>query len=88
METCFSYTNDVCYMSSDERKWINRIQRLAEERPDEVRILASPENNDGCIYATLPAKWVQARPPRVCTLTDEQKEASAQRLKAYRMSQT
>ncbi len=89
METCFNYTDtETCYMSSDERKWINRIIKLAKEHPDEVHIIKYPDYNDGCIYATIPAKWVQVKPPRVVNMTDAQKEIASQRLRAYRMSQT
>lgn len=54
METCFNYCDkDWAFFSSDERKWINRISKLAEQYPDDVIILAQPKDNDGCIYAKL-----------------------------------
>lgn len=64
METSLSYTDKTAWISSDERKWISRIRKLQEEHPDDVVILAEPENNDGCIYAKLPASWFKLNPPR------------------------
>lgn len=64
METCFNYTGETAYFSSDERKWYTKIRKLAAEHPDEVTILEQPETNDGCIYAKLPASWLKIVPPR------------------------
>ena len=74
METCINYTDELAYVSSDERRWIFRIRKLAQERPGEVQILANPEDNDGCIYATVPARWIQARPPVKMNLTEEERQ--------------
>lgn len=65
METCFNYTDKTAYVSSDEKKWINKVRKLAEQRPDEVEIICQPEENDGCIYAKLPAQWLKINPKRV-----------------------
>lgn len=80
METCINYcTTDCAYVSSDERRWINRIRKLKEQHPEEVRIIREPENNDGCIYASVPVKWVRVNPPKKMNLTDEQRENVAKR---------
>lgn len=76
METCFDYTDKCAYFSSDERKWITKITKLAQSRPDEVTILISPEKNDGCIYARVPASWLKISPPR--QVSQEQKEKMRQ----------
>ena len=55
METACSYTDGWAWFSSDERKWVTRIKKLAEQHPDEVIIKRMPEDNDGCIYAKLPS---------------------------------
>ena len=73
METCFEYIDkEDAFFSSDERKWIARIKKLAEKFPGKVTILKQPEENDGCIYARLPQEAMKinliSRPP----LTDEQ----------------
>ena len=66
METCINYTDlKVAFISSDELKWINRIHKLKEERPDEVVIIREPEHNDGCIYAKIPPQWVKVIPKRI-----------------------
>lgn len=70
------------YFSSDEQRWINRIHKLAAEHPDEVRILAEPSTNDGCIYASLPIRWLKLSPPR--QMSDEYKESCAERMAAMR----
>lgn len=81
METCANYTaGEQMFFSSDERKWITKIRRLAEEHPDEVTILANPEDNGGCIYARMPCNYLQIKPKRRLQLTDEQKLAATLRL--------
>lgn len=66
METCFNYTDkDTGYFSSDERRWINKIRKLKEKFPDQVRIIREPEDNDGCIYCSLPVAWLKVMPKRV-----------------------
>lgn len=81
METCFNYVDkDRGFFSSDERKWISKIKKLAKKYPDKVEILAEPETNDGCIYCRLPTEWLKITPPRSLSMTEEQKSSVAQRL--------
>lgn len=82
METCFNYSSDTAYFSSDERKWINKIHRLKEQHPDKVTILKEPEDNHGCIYATLPSNTLKIQFKR--EYTDEERQAAAERLAQYR----
>lgn len=85
METCFNYTEkEHGYFSSDERKFITRVRRLAEKHPDKVRIIKQPEENDGCIYCELPTEWFSVRPPVKRNLTDEQRRDLADRLRSAR----
>lgn len=81
METQTGYLADdqVLWFSSDERKWITRILKLAEAHPQEVTIKKRPEENDGCIYATMPATWLKISPPAKKDLTDEQRQELAER---------
>lgn len=84
METCFNYCGgNGCkgFFSSDERKFINRVHKLQEKYPDQVRIIAEPEDNDGCIYCELPREWLRVSPPVKRVLTDEQKQKCAEQLK-------
>ncbi len=85
METCFEYIDkEDAYFSSDERKWITRIRKLAERFPDKVIILKQPEENDGCIYARLPQDFMKIAPKRVVNFTDEQIAMLTERLKLAR----
>lgn len=87
METAMGYlTEDEgrAWFSSDERKWKKRIMKLAEEYPEQVKITVYPEDNDGCINAWIPAKWIRVKPPIKRNLTDEQRMAMSERLKKAR----
>ena len=86
IETCCEYTSDIMYVSSDQKRIINRIRKYKEQYPDAVRIIRDPEQNDGCIYATVPAEWLKIAPPRAINMTDERKAELAERLKTYRES--
>jgi len=83
METAINYcTLDAAYVSSDEPRWKSRILKLAESHPDQVTIIRRPEVNDGCVYATVPVKWIRIMPPR--KMSDEAKALGAERLRQYR----
>lgn len=57
IETCFNYTEvNNAFFSSNEKRWITQIHRLKQKFPDEVEIIREPEDNDGTIYARLPAR--------------------------------
>lgn len=85
METCFNYCDaDRAYFSSDERRWVNRIHKLAEDRPEEVRIIKEPEDNDGCIYCELPVRYLHIFSPKRSEMTEEQKQVGTERLRRYR----
>ena len=73
-----SYTFTV---TSAERSVITQIYRLKEARPEEVEIVA--ENPDGSVMAHMPFEWMRIVPKRRDTLTDEQREARSERLRAY-----
>lgn len=81
-ETSCTYSNgSALYFSSDERRWINKIRKLKEEYPDQIEILAEPENNDGCIYCTLPSAWLKIKPPaKRAPLSEEQKTQARERM--------
>ena len=59
------------------QRHITRIRKLAERKPDEVKIVA---NKDGSIYATLPLSYLKFNPPK--DLTEEQKEKLREKAKA------
>ena len=88
IDTSVSYTSkDEMFFSSTERSWHNKILKLAKNHPDEVTILARPENNDGCIYAKMPVSYLNIRPKRISTMTEEQRQAASDRLKKMRQEQ-
>lgn len=84
METSATYTSAEMFVSSDERKFIRKIQQLAVNHPDDVTIIAQPETNDGCIYAKMPASWFKIKPPVKRNLSDEQRELLAERARNLR----
>ena len=82
METCFNYANmDKAYFSSTERRFINRVRKMAAEHPDEVRILKQPEDNDGCIYAEMPVRCMRIQFPVRRELSEEEKNAQRERMR-------
>lgn len=81
METCFNYCDkEHGFFSTDERRFITKVRRLQEKFPDRVRIIAEPEDNDGCLYCELPTEWFTIRVPRKMNYTEEQKQEIANRL--------
>ena len=88
METCANYTDrNELFFSSDERRWITRIRKLAEAHPEEVRIIREPETNDGCIYARMPYSYLHIQRKRELELTEEQREMRRQKMTALMLSQ-
>lgn len=87
IETCCEYTDKTLFVSSDHQKWINKIKKLAEQYPDDVEIKNRPEENDGCICATMPSDWLRISPPRRVEMTEEQKAELAERLRLAREKQ-
>lgn len=85
-ETAFNYCSDQPYahFSSDERKMISRVLKLAEANPGSVEIIKSPEENGGAIYCRIPKTWLRISPPRKMQLTDEQRRERAERMRAVR----
>lgn len=66
--------------SFTQEKWVKKIKKLYEEHPEEMEL---HENYDGSIFVKFPLKWVKIS----CVkrqLTDEQKQAMAERLKKAR----
>ena len=89
METCCEYTDDgIMWVSSDQRRIISRIMKLKKQYPDDVSIKKTPADNDGCIYATVPAGWLRIAPPRTVNMTDEQRLMSSERMKAMNKEQS
>lgn len=89
METAINYCEPGwAFISSDERRWINKIRKLAEEKPDECIIISQPENNDGFIYAKFPPKWARITPPKEVHLSEAERARRGEMLRQSRISRT
>lgn len=89
METCINYCEPgYAYMSTDERKWINLLRKLAAQKPDECIVMKQPEDNGGFIYAKFPQKWVRVRPTKEVVMTDEKREILRKNLQEIRAKKT
>ena len=94
MEKDFDNNNENCIeflsgersavVSFTNKKHINRIKKLYEERKDDFKYFH--ENTDGSICAKIPLKWIKinsgSKTGRV--MTEEQKEAARIRLQKAR----
>ena len=62
------------------KKHINRIKKLYEERKDDFKYFI--ENPDGSVCAKIPLKWIKINPgsKEKRVMTEEQKEAARIRL--------
>ena len=89
-ENCLEFLSGERYVtvSFSNRKHVNRIKKLYEERGGEFKYFR--ENTDGTICAKLPLKWLKLNPGSVPgtrakrEMTEEQKEELRQRLAAGR----
>jgi hypothetical protein len=83
-ETSYCQDNDFNYatISTSETVWINKIKRLSELYPDDVKI--QHINKDGSLYAHVPLGWFKLSPPKKVSMTDEQKVAASLRLQMAR----
>ena len=89
METVCEYTSDAPYMtiSTDERKMINKLLKFAEQRPDEVSVLAYPEKNDGCLYVRCPKDYLKIAPKTHRNISDEERIRRGEMLRNARKKQ-
>ena len=57
--------DDIATATFQNNRYQSKIRKIAEERPDEVRIMH--ENEDGSIRVQFPLKWVKVQPSRIYT---------------------
>jgi hypothetical protein len=83
-ETVFEHAdgNNTFTVTAAERWSIGMIQRLAKQRPDEVKIIDT--NPDGSLVAHLPLSWMKIKPKRKVVLSDEQIRQRSELLKSAR----
>ena len=81
-ENCIEFLNNQhsITVSFCMPKWFNKIKKLKEEHPDEVKIIA--ENADGSICAKLPIKYLKISAPR--KVSEEQRQAASERFRKLR----
>lgn len=81
-ENCIEFLNNQhsITVSFCMPKWINKVKKLKEEYPDDVKIIA--ENKDGSICAKLPVKFLKISAPR--KVSEEQRQAARERFKKIR----
>ena len=78
IDTYAGYTSrDEMFFSSTERCWHTKIMKLAKDHPDEVTIIKTPEENDGCIYAKMPVCYLRLQAKK--KYTDEEKAEMRER---------
>ena len=82
-ETSVEYIKGERYLTwySDEPKWANRIRQLAADNAD-VNIIS--DDGEG-VLAHCPVSWFKPpKPPIKRNMTDEQRQAAAERIKNMR----
>lgn len=87
-ETCYEYLtgDDWGCVSTNETRIINQINRLKAERPVDVVIQHSPEDNDGVLVAKVPRSWIKkpSPPRRSREMTPDEVEAMRKRIATAR----
>lgn len=78
----FNSLENFVHFSTSQDFMKRRIKKLAEEYPDEVKIISEDKYT---VIAEFPKKFVKLAHPRV--LTEEQRQAAAERLKKFRNGQ-
>lgn len=89
-----SEENEIEFLKDDDRatvtfsqgRFISKIKRLAEEYPDDVKIIAdnlSESGNTYCLCASLPVSWI-VRPGKPKELSEAQIEAAKATLQRWR----
>ena len=74
----------TCTVSFTNQKHINKIKKLYEKYPEKFE--RYKENPDGSVYARIPLKWIKVSVPRSVNMTEEQRQAAADRLANSRKS--
>lgn len=80
----FLTIESIATISTAERRYINRLLKLKEKYSDEVEIMYLPEENDGIMIAHVPKHWIKINPPRKVDMSEERRQAIAQRFKEAR----
>lgn len=77
-------TEGNTFVSTSERGYMNKIRKLAVSNPDKVIIIS---DTGDYVYAKMPWEWFpNVRPKSTRNMSDEQKAAQAERMRAARMN--
>ena len=68
-------------VTATQKRLANRLQKFAKDFPDAVDIIV---NKDGSVCAHVPVNWVKISPQKSRSMTEEQREAAAERLRLAR----
>ena len=71
----------IATLTLSQSKYINKIKKLAEKFPDEVKITA--ENSD-CIVCHIPTSYIKINNPPKRIYSEEERAAMTERLKKAR----
>ena len=71
----FLRNQEICTCTLVQGRFISKVRKLAEEKPDECQIVT--ENKDGSIVAHFPVKWLKIRPPM--DISEERRKEMAER---------
>ena len=81
IDNCFEWIlgETTASVTFSQKKFVNKLKKLAKQYPDNVEIIA--ENEDGSICAHVPVSWFKFSPPKKGReFTDEEKQAAAERM--------
>ena len=85
IDYCFEWIlgEATASVTFSQKKFVNKLKKLAKQYPDNVEIIA--ENEDGSICAHVPVSWFKFSPPKKGrTFTDEERAEAAERMKNAR----
>lgn len=80
-ETTVSYSDadETATVMSYSAAMVNRLKKLAEEKPDEAKIVWTDEK-DGGIEVRVPKKWIKVSPTVKVKMTEEKRTALRERM--------
>ena len=82
IDTGISYSGgEWMYISTNERRIMTMVRKLAEKKPERCVIVKRPEDNDGIIYAKFDPKFLRLTAPREIHLTDEERMEMAEKFR-------
>lgn len=88
-ETAVEFFGDEKFLTytTNDRKYVNKLRKQAEDYPDDVQIVS--EFEDGTLVAHLPRKWFVAPKPPVkrAPMSEERKDELRDRLAKMREAQ-